>query len=104
MSRQAISKVLAAEAAAETIRREAHAEAAARIEATRREAMAETERELAAMKAELAARLDTVRVRADELIAQSREEAGTDIEALRAYADEKMREAVKHVEWELCDL
>ena len=104
MSRQAISKVLTAEAEAETIRREAHAEANARIEACRRECAARTEREIAATKAELTARLNTVRGRADELIAQSREEAGVDIAELRTYADEKMREAVKHIEWELCDV
>jgi uncharacterized protein YdhG (YjbR/CyaY superfamily) len=42
--------------------------------------------------------------RAEALISQSREEAGADIEAIRAAAKEKMREAVKHIEWELCDI
>ena len=53
---------------------------------------------------ELDARLDTVRERAVTLIMQSREEAEADIEVMREGAREKMREAVKHIEWELTDI
>jgi hypothetical protein len=53
---------------------------------------------------ELDARLDTVRERAVSLIMQSREEADADIETMRESARAKMREAVKHIEWELTDI
>ena len=53
---------------------------------------------------ELDARLDTVRERAVALIMQSREEADADIETMRESARAKMREAVKHIEWELTDI
>ena len=74
-------------------------------------ARAEAERRVAAVTAaltaaadELDARLDMVRERAVTLIVQSREEADADIEALKAAARDKLREAVKHIEWELTDI
>ena len=45
-----------------------------------------------------------VRDRNGEFIVQSREEAAADIEAMKIAARDKMREAVKHIEWELTDI
>ena len=59
---------------------------------------------LATASDELDARLDMVRERAVTLIVRSREEATADIEAMQTAAAEKMREAVKHIEWELTDI
>jgi hypothetical protein len=50
------------------------------------------------------ARREMVRERSETLITQSREEAEADIETIRETSAEKMREAVKHIEWELCDI
>ena len=104
MSKDAISQVLAAEHRANAIREAAAKEAAARVEACERECAAKMERDVEKTRTELAARLGTVRTKAEELILRSREEANTDIETLTAAAQEKMREAVKHIEWELCDI
>ncbi len=104
LSKDAISQVLAAEAQANAIREAAAKEAAARVEACERECAAKMERDVEKTRAELTARLGTVRTKAEELILRSREEANTDIETQTAAAQEKMREAVKHIEWELCDI
>ena len=74
------------------------------MEACERDCAEETERRIRETKDQLARRRDTVRERAESLILQSREEAEADIEEMRALAHEKMREAVKHIEWELTDI
>ena len=104
LSKDAISQVLAAEAKANAIREDAAKEAAARVEACERECAARMAAEVEKTRTELTARLNTVKTKADELILRSREEAHTDIEVLTAAAGEKMREAVKHIEWQLCDI
>ena len=96
--------MLAAEEEANAIRERARAEARRRIEACeaacRRENAEAVERTARDMKA----RLVKVQTRSDELLVQSREEATADIEAVQIASAEKMREAVKHIEWELCDI
>ena len=104
LSKEAISQVLAAEAKANAIRENAAAEARARVEACERECAESETRQLEETRAQLARRRDAVQARAEALILQSREEAEGDIEALREAAREKMREAVKHIEWELTDI
>ncbi len=104
LSKEAISRVLAAEAQANAIRAEAEAEARARVEAAEASCAESQTAALDKASDELDARLDMVRERAVTLVMQSREEAETDIESLKTAAREKMREAVKHIEWELCDV
>ncbi len=104
LSKEAISKVLAAEAEADAIRERAKAEARARTETCEQEGARTTARAVETTAAELDAQYAAVKGRADALILRSREEAEVDIEAMRATASEKMREAVKHIEWELCDI
>ena len=104
LSKEAISKVLVAEAEANAIRERAESEARARVEACEKACAEEQAAKLDAAADELDARLDTVRERAVALIMQSREEAEADIEVMREGAREKMREAVKHIEWELTDI
>ena len=104
LSKDAISQVLAAEAQANAIRESAAKEAAARIEACERECAARMAEDVEKTRAAMALRYNTVKTRADELILRSREEANADIEALTAASGEKMREAVKHIEWQLCDI
>lgn len=104
MSKEAIDKVLEAEETARTIRERAEVTAREQVAACERDARAAAAKEREALVADLKARHKAVSTRADALIAQSREEAGSDIEALRAAAEQKMREAVKHIEWELCDI
>ena len=104
LSKEAISKVLTAEAEANAIRERAESDARARVEACEQACAEEQAAALEAAAAELDARLDTVRERAVTLIMQSREEADADIEVMRETAREKMREAVKHIEWELTDI
>lgn len=104
LSKEAISKVLSAEAEAGAIRERAESDARAMVEACERACAEEQTAALEAASDGLDARLDMVRERAVTLIVQSREEADTDIEALKASSREKMREAVKHIEWELTDI
>ena len=104
LSKDAISQVLATEAQANAIRETAAKEAAALVEACERECAARMAEDVEKSRAALALRLQTVRGKADELILRSREEADADIEVLTAAAREKMREAVKHIEWQLCDV
>ena len=104
LSKEAIARVLAAEAEANAIRERAVSEAAARVEACERDCAEEESRRIAETKDQLARRRAAVSERADALIIQSREEAEADIEEMRAVAREKMREAVKHIEWELTDI
>lgn len=104
MSQKMIQEVLRAEAEAETIRTDALDKARARRERTEREAAANAEATVTALRRELRDREADVARRANELIEQSRQEADTDIEALRAAADDRMREAIKHIEWKLFDV
>lgn len=104
LSKEAISKVLAAEAEANAIRERAEQEARARVEACEKACVEEQAARLETANEELDDRLDTVRQRAVALIMQSREEVEADIEAMQAEAREKLREAVKHIEWKLTDL
>ena len=104
LSKDAISKVLAAEAEASAIRMRGEADARAMVEACEKACAEEQTAALTTASDELDARLDMVRERAVTLIMRSREEAATDIEAMQTTAREKMREAVKHLEWELTDI
>ena len=104
LSKEAISKVLSAEAEAGAIRERAESDARAMVEACERACAEEQTAALEAASDGLDARLDMVRERAVTLIVQSREEADADIEALKTAAREKLREAVKHIEWELTDI
>ena len=104
LSKEAISKVLAAEAEAGAIRERAEADARAMVDACEKACAEEQTAALEAAEDGLDARLDMVRQRAVTLIVQSREEADADIEALKAAARDKLREAVKHIEWELTDI
>ncbi len=104
LSKEAITRVLSAEAEANAIRERARTEAAERIAACEVAVAAASADAVARTVSELKSREASVRTRAEALILQSREEAEGDIEALRAVAQDKMREAVKHIEWELCDI
>jgi hypothetical protein len=104
LAKEAISRVLAAETEADAIRARAQTEARERVAACENAEAAASADAVARTTAELKERGSKIRERADALIAQSREEASTDIETLRAAAKDKMREAVKHIEWELCDV
>ena len=104
LSKEAISRVLSIEAEANTIRENARSRAAEQIEACERECAERAAQETEQAKDEVKARLAMVRSRAENLIVQSREEAGADVEAMRESARGRMREAVKHIEWELCDI
>ncbi len=74
------------------------------MEARERACAIEMEAAVAVAAAEQKARQEEVRRRADALIERSREEASTDIEAMQAAAAPHLREAIKHIEWELCDI
>ena len=104
MSKEAISRVLAAEAEANAIRERARAEARDRVSACEQDSAARAANTVAETAASLKTRMETVRRRADALILRSREEASADIQAMRIAAEAKMREAVKHIEWEFCDI
>jgi hypothetical protein len=104
LSKEAISRVLAAEAEAGAIRERARADAAAMVDACEAEQAAAAASRIEAEKTKLAARRTMVKERAEALILQSREEADGDIDALKTAARERMREAVKHIEWELTDI
>ena len=104
MSKKAISMVLGAEEEANAIRARARAEARERISACETACREANDEAVANANREYKNRLAMVKERSDALILQSREEAEADIEAIRAVAEEKMREAVKHIEWELCDI
>ena len=104
LSKEAISRVLSAEAEANAIRESARTEARDRVSACEQACAKEAEETTARTVAELKTRMETVRTRADALIDRSREEAGADIAAIKATAQAKMREAIKHIEWEFCDI
>lgn len=104
LSKEAISRVLAAEEEANAIRERAEVEAHRRVEACEKSCAEQQTVKLEVVSDELEARLDMVRQRAVALVGQSREEADTDIEAMNSTAHDKMREAVKHIEWEFCDI
>ena len=104
LSQKAIAKVLEAEREADAIREKAAATARTKRETHEAAEARRRDEALAAARAAIRAREGDVRSRAEALIARSREEAGADIEAMREAADAKMREAVKHIEWKVCDI
>lgn len=104
LSREAISRVLSAEAEANAIRERAQTEARDMVSTCESTCAKKAADEVSRATADMKARQVMIGERAEALISQSREEAGADIEAIRAAAKEKMREAVKHIEWELCDI
>ncbi len=104
MSHKALSKVLEAEREADAIRERASAEARTRREACEIAASRHRDETLATERTAIRAREEEVRTRADELVVQSREEAEVDITSMQTAASAKMREAVKHIEWKLCDI
>ena len=96
--------MLAAEEEANAIRERARAEARQRIEACEAACRRENAEAVERVTEEMKARLSMVKTRSEELLAQSREEVQAEIEAVQVASAEKMREAVKHIEWELCDV
>jgi len=104
LSKEAISRVLNAEEEANAIREQARAEARELVSGCEASCARENEEILALAAADMKARREMVRDRSEALITQSREEAEADIEALREVSAEKMREAVKHIEWRICDI
>ena len=88
MSKEAISRVLRAEAEANALREKAREDAREKINACQQACEKEAENTVAKTVAELKARQEKVRERADALITQSREEAEADIEELRAVASD----------------
>ena len=104
LSKEAVSRVLGAEAEANAIRERAQAEARRRVSDCEAACAKENAEALARAAEEMKARREMVRGRSEELITQSREEANADIEVIQVAAQEKLREAVKHIEWELCDI
>lgn len=104
LSKEAISRVLSTEAEANAIRERAQEQAHEMVNACEANQSKESAEAIAKATAEMKVRQTMVKDRAEALITRSREEAGADIEALQTAAREKMREAVKHIEWELCDI
>ena len=104
MSKEAIARVLGAEEEANAIRERARAEARGRLEACEADCRRENAEAVERATHEMKARLAAVKARSEELLEQSREEIQNDIEAVQVAAAGKMREAVKHIEWELCDV
>ncbi len=104
LSKEAISRVLEAEAEANAIRERARIAAREKVSDCEAACARENEEIVARTAEDMRSRREMVRERSESLITQSREEAEADIEAIRASSAEKMREAVKHIEWELCDI
>ena len=103
MSKEAISRVKAAEAEAARIRAQADSRAAAMIEETEKNCAMESERAITAIDATLREELERVKERAEGLIAESRREVEADVAAVEESAREHMREAVKLIVWEMYD-
>lgn len=103
LSNKAIEKVRETEREAAAIRERAASEAHARVETCEKESAAAYTRATDRTAAELAARLQDMRRRTDALVEQSRAEAEDDMETMETAARERMREAVKQIEWEMFD-
>ena len=103
LSKDAILRVREAEAEAVAIRARAEREAAIRIETAEKRSAVAAEAAIAAADAALKDELARVKVKADELIEESRREAEEDVVAMEASAREHMREAVKLIVWEMYD-
>ena len=103
LSKDAIRRVREAEAEAATIRAEAEREAAVRIQNAEKQSVLDADATIAATDATLREELERVKVKADELIEESRREAEDDVTALETAAREHMREAVKLIVWEMYD-
>ena len=100
MSREAIARVREAEARAADIRAQATAKAQ-QMRTDNEKACAEKhDVRVKEMSAALRAGLQE---KADALVRQSRKEAQTDAEALKAAADVHMKEAVRVIVWEMFD-
>ena len=104
MSQKAIIQVMEAERKADAIRENAAATARSKRESHEAAEARRRDQVLAAERVAIRTREGDVRARAEALISRSREEAEIDIETLRNAAEEKMREAVKHIEWKVCDV
>ena len=104
LSKEAISRVLSAEAEANAIRERAQIEARQMVSTCESTCAKKAADEVSKTTADLKARQVMIGERAEALISQSREEANADIEVMQTASREKMREAVKHIEWELCDV
>jgi hypothetical protein len=103
LSNKAIARVREAELEAAAIREKARAEACDRVETCEKEYAAAAARETDRTAAGLTARLQDMRRRTEALVEQSRAEAEDDMVAMEEAAREKMREAVKQIEWEMFD-
>ncbi len=104
LSQKALTKVLEAERKADAIRENAATEARTRRETCEASALRQRDERLSAERVAIRSREEEVRTRADALVVRSREEASVDIAAMQKAASSKMREAVKHIEWKLCDI
>ena len=103
LSREAIARVREAEARAADIRAQATAKAQ-QMRTDNEKACAEKhDVRVKEMSAALRAGLDSMQEKADALVRQSRKEAQTDAEALKAAADVHMKEAVRVIVWEMFD-
>lgn len=103
LSREAISKVQKAEEEAAAIRAEAEANARAKIEENEQRCAKEAADRVETTAKELKKKLEDVRRKTDELIVLCSDEAQEDADALEAVAEEKMREAVRVIVWEMLD-
>ena len=101
LSKEAISRVRDAEKQAADIRERAEKEAQARIEACEKSCAESASIQTDRAAAELKARLEEVRRKADALIVQSREDALADAAELTETAMQKKQEAVKVIIWEM---
>lgn len=103
LSKEAISRVREAETQAADIRGKAEKQAQDRMEACEKRCAESAARQIEEAAAELKARLEAVRVRADELIAESRQDALGDAIVLTKQAAAKKQEAVKAIVWGMFD-
>lgn len=101
LSKEAIARVQEAEQRAAAIRAEAEAAARTMVEENRQRCKEEAERQVEATARMLEQKLESVRQKTEQLIQRSGEEAGDDAAALEAEANEKMREAVRIIVWEM---
>lgn len=103
LSKEAIARVRDAEARANAIRAEAEARATQLREQEEKACADAREARLKETSADWKRKLAGVQEKADDLIRQSREEAGADAQALEEAASQHRREAVKVVVWEMLD-
>ena len=99
MSKKAILEIKKAEDQAAATRRIAAEKAAAMREAVEKQGAAHCDEVIRATEEEYGARLAEIREKASELIAQKREDAVAEAEALTAAAEEHMQAAVEAIVW-----